>query len=139
MPLLFYGIIGLVIFLFFSGRKKEVDLGDLITVNPDGSTVQFGMPSINMAKAKGIASRLWDEMGSTFITSESKVMAELAGLNEADYVLIFKAFGMKSYDTVFSGSGTFWGDDYNLTQWLVHEITSTSNIKTLKTNFPNFF
>lgn len=129
----------IVSFYFLFTKKKKVDLSDLVITNPDGSIQGFGLPSINQAKAQGIANRLWDEMGSTFITSEAKVLSELQGLNQADYVLVFDAFGLKPYDTIFSGSGTFWGKDQNLTQWISHEITSSSNLAKLKTWFPSFF
>ena len=142
MPLLMNPILWavlLIYFLFF--REKKISLDQFVKPtedNPDALNYYGTRATISQAKATSIASKLKKEMGSSF-TSESAVLGYLVGLNEADYILVYQKFGYYKRDLVAPGSAFLVGTDYDLTEWLTLEITSSANKQKLKNQFPNIF
>ncbi|MDX9791626.1 MAG: hypothetical protein RBT61_12405 [Candidatus Kapabacteria bacterium] len=143
MPVIILLPIAFLLFFLFTGGKKEVDLNDLLVGGDadlhDDSGITYGTPTINKVKAQGLAASLTSEMSRFPWSSESKIMAFLNGLNEADYILVFEAFGLKNYDVFTNAEDDLFGSPKNLTEWLGYEITGTANKATLKQWFPNFF
>lgn len=129
--------LGVYLLLF---REKKVSLDHFIQPsedNPDSLNYYGTRATISQAKAGSIASNLKAEMGSSF-TSESKVLGFLIGLNEADYILVYQAFGYFKRDLVAPGSAFLVGTNYDLTEWLTLEL-SNSGKQRLKQQFPSIF
>lgn len=134
-PLLWIGVI-----LYFLFSKKSLDGGFNSTgggfvtpvikpniQNPDGSWVI--QPTITTAKARSLAYQLHEEF-SEFIPDNSDILTLLKGLNEADYVMVYNAYGEKSIR--FTSS-------HDLTYWLVEILDNTADLNKLKKQFPNIF
>lgn len=100
------------------------------TYNPDGSVVIHS--TINNARAQAIAEQLYERFYSDLITSDSDILNLLKGLNEADFKMVYEAFGVRP-------SGLFgFGQDLNLIQWCIKDV-SESGIKKLRMQFPTIF
>src|SRR5690606_37292328 len=118
MPILLLYALPVVLLLFlFRGGSKKAKLDDFFTggseqINKEsGNTYQT--PTITQTKAKSLAEALHLEMGG-FVSSEKKLIDMLRPLNESDYIMVFDAFGIRGYDTIFnSGGGLLWSDDFD--------------------------
>lgn len=148
MPILLYliPIVG-IFFIFNSFRNKKADTSGFFIGNDKNNGLPengYSAPVITGSKAESVSSILYNEMSSLF-TSESKIIAELSKLTEADYILVFNAFGLKKYLNygLTGGSGgidvPFFGTEMNLTEWINKEVTQTSNREKLSSLFPNLF
>lgn len=134
-PLLWFGI---ALWFLFSKKKPDGGFGNtggsFVTPvirpdiqNPDGSFII--QPTINQAKATSLAYQLHEEF-SEFIPDNSDILNLLKGLNQADYVNVYNAFGLKSVR--LTGA-------HDLTYWLIEILDNTADLNKLKQQFPNIF
>lgn len=135
-------IIGYFLYLFMKSRSSQdvqngYATGGGYTVAPptqspvtnlDGSVKVFA--TISKAKSQTLADQLYEELFA--ITSDSKILSLLRGLNEADFIMIDVAFGLRA-----SGIAGF-GADLSLAEYIIKDC-SASTIKALKKQFPNIF
>lgn len=123
----------------FTGTEETVTTAPVKNpTNSNGVTTIYN--TITKAKAKSIASRLFEIMDATWGTSESDIMTQLQGLNDADFKMISKEFGIKPYNKAFGSDYWFTpATDLELIDWITYEVVEKTNISKLKKWFPNTF
>jgi hypothetical protein len=121
----------LILWLFF--KKKSPSTEDFednhFTYNGQKATISSG-------KANSLAIQLKAEF-SKFNSSESLIVSLFLGLNEADYILIYEAFGLMRKDPIFGNGSLIIGQQYNLTEWLADVLDD--EINDMKEMFPSIF
>lgn len=123
---------GLVWFLFF--RNTEYG-GNGIDPTGNGSNGNTG--NGNYFDAHKVAIDLYDAMKESG-TDEEAVVYILTPINQAQFNLVFDAFGKLKYNPALGNQWSLWGDldRYDLKGWLKSELSPTEYAN-LKRKYPN--
>lgn len=96
---------------------------------------------LNDLQAKAKAEKLYTAFQSNSWgfpgTDTNAVYAELTGISQNDYVKIYEAFGLRSYNPI-TGEGSIGFAKLDLTEWLTAEL-SNSEFAKLRQLLPNVF
>lgn len=122
--------IGTVIFAITSGSKaKKSQI--YLDASTGGTNALFN--------AKKIAETLYDAMKGINFTNDEKndiIFSALTGINQAQFGLVFKAFGSRRYNT-YTGQSATGIYSYNLRTWLKEEL-SASSFRQLQESYPKY-
>lgn len=128
---LYIGAFLLLLWLFFKKKKPNSD-------DYEQSNFQYNgvYATISTGKATTIATQLKEEFAN-WNSDEDYIVSLFHGLNEADYILIYEAFGLETLDPLTGASSIYLGFDYNLTEWLIHVLDD--EISVLENQFSSIF
>jgi hypothetical protein len=90
-------------------------------------------PTISEGGAQAIAEEIYSELDSFFI-SDDNIAAKFFGLNEADYLRIYKAFGKRGLHL----AEYFGINQHDLTYFIINTFDE-GNMKDMRTRFPHIF
>jgi hypothetical protein len=107
--------------------------------NSTSDTISQQQSTLSDAKAQSLATQLYQAM--EYAWSDNALIKSLLSEigTEPNFIHVSDKFGVEPFDGSWGGIWTWGAPEYNLTQWLNHELDDDSGRRFLKNLFPNIF